>query len=215
MAKLSKNQKCLFSIHLLRGIMELFTNTFLTSHIITSITSDNVLGAGLYNSAIFYIAQYVFYALIYVAASFFVKRYNRAIFLQLSIFVNLGLIIGLARSLSFYYYEKNDKEAPLYLAIILSLLTLASYFIINLWILGDAKPVDVLCLVALVSYVFIFRIRDIKKVRFLMLAPTALSILFNVLSSAAIFATLTYVFELSANVISILKYHVIKVEQKK
>ena len=95
MAKLSKNQKCLFLIHLLRGIMELFTNTFLTSHIITSITSDNVLGAGLFNSAIFYISQYVFYAVVYVLASFFVKRYNRAIFLQLSIFVNLGLIIGL------------------------------------------------------------------------------------------------------------------------
>ena len=48
-----------------------------------------------------------------------------------------------------------------------------------------------------------------------MVIPTVLSLLFNALSGAAIFATLTYVFELSANVISILKYHVIKVEQKK
>ena len=59
--RLNKNQKCLFSIHLFRGVMELFINTFLTSHII-SMTSDNVLGSGLYNSALFYIAQYVFYA---------------------------------------------------------------------------------------------------------------------------------------------------------
>lgn len=94
MAKLNKNQKCLFSIHLLRGIMELFTNTFLTSHIV-SITADNVLGSGLFNAAVFYISQYIFYALFYFVMSYFVKKSNRNLFLQLSIIVNLGLIICL------------------------------------------------------------------------------------------------------------------------
>ena len=94
MAKLSRNQKCLFSIHLFRGVMELFTNTFLTSHII-SITAENVLSEGLFNSAIFYISQYVCYALFYFFISFFVKRSNRTIFLQLGIIVNLGLIVSL------------------------------------------------------------------------------------------------------------------------
>lgn len=92
--RLNKNQKCLFSIHLFRGVMELFINTFLTSHII-SITSDNVLGSGLYNAALFYIAQYVFYALFYFAMSYLVKKSNRVIFLQLGMLVNLGLVIGL------------------------------------------------------------------------------------------------------------------------
>ena len=45
--------------------MELFTNTFLTSHII-SMTADNVLTSGLFNAAIFYIAQYVCYAVFYL-----------------------------------------------------------------------------------------------------------------------------------------------------
>ena len=94
MAKLNRNQKCLFSIHLLRGIMELFTNTFLTSHII-SITAENVLSEGLFNSAIFYIAQYVLYAVFYFFISFFVKRSNRTIFLQLGIILNLALIVCL------------------------------------------------------------------------------------------------------------------------
>lgn len=169
-----------------------------------------------------------FIAMVFVISAYFVKKKgfllcqaSCIVFLIISYFFNLqffamvGLSIGLVRSLSFYYYEKKDKEAPLALAIVLSIMSLASYFIINLWILGDAKPVDILCLISLIAYIFIFRIRDIKKVRFLMVIPTVLSILFNVLSSAAIFATLTYVFELSANVISILKYHVIKVEQKK
>ena len=47
-----------------------------------------------------------------------------------------------------------------------------------------------------------------------MLIPTVLSILFNVLINAAVFATLTYVFELSANVISIFKYHVFGEKEK-
>ena len=57
---------------------------------------------------------------------------------------------------------------------------------------------------------FIFRIGNLKIVRFTMLIPTVLSILFNVLTSAALFATLTYVFELCANVVFIFKYHVFK-----
>ena len=94
MAKLNRNQKCLFSIHLFRGVMELFTNTFLTSHII-SMTADNVLSSGLFNSAIFYIAQYICYALFYLLISPIVKRSNRTIFLQLGIIVNLGLVVCL------------------------------------------------------------------------------------------------------------------------
>lgn len=94
MAKLNRNQKCLFSIHLFRGVMELFTNTFLTSHII-SMTADNVLTGGLYNAAIFYIAQYICYALFYLFISHFVKKSNRTIFLQLGIIINLALVICL------------------------------------------------------------------------------------------------------------------------
>ncbi len=94
MAKLNRNQKCLFSIHLFRGVMELFTNTFLTSHII-SITADNILGSGLFNSAIFYISQYICYAIFYFLISFLVKRSNRTVFLQSGIVVNLILVVCL------------------------------------------------------------------------------------------------------------------------
>ena len=168
-----------------------------------------------------------FIAMAFVICSYFVKKKNFLlfqalciVFLIISYFFNLqffamvGLMIGLARSLTFYYYEKKNVEAPLYWAIIFSILTLASYFIINLWILKDVKPVDVLYLIGLLLYIFIFRVRDIKKVRYLMLFPTALSVIFNILSGAAIFATLCYVFELSANVVSIIKFNVIKVKQK-
>ena len=168
-----------------------------------------------------------FIAMAFVICSYFVKKKNFLlfqalciVFLIISYFFNLqffamvGLMIGLARSLTFYYYENKNVEAPVFWAIIFSTLTLSSYFIINLWILGDAKPVDILYLVGLLMYIFIFRVRDIKKVRYLMLFPTALSVAFNILSGAAIFATLCYVFELLANVVSIFRFNVIKVNQK-
>ena len=41
-----------------------------------------------------------------------------------------------------------------------------------------------------------------------MLIPTILSILFNTLTGAAFFASVTYVIELTANVVSIYKYHI-------
>ncbi len=167
-----------------------------------------------------------FIAMAFVICSYFVKKKNFLlfqslciVFLIISYFFNLqffamvGLMVGLSRSLTFYYYEKKNVEAPIIWAIIFSILTLLSYFIIDLWILGDAKPIDILYLMGLLCYIFIFRVRDIKKVRFLMLVPTALSVAFNILSSAAIFATLCYVFEFIANVVSIVRFNVIKVKQ--
>ena len=129
-------------------------------------------------------------------------------FFTVQFFAMVGLAVGLLRSLTYFYYEKKEKDAPIWVPLLLAGMTLASYFVINFVILGTSEPLDVLCLIALVGYVFIFRVRNLKLVRFLMPLPTVLSILFNLLTDAAIFATLTYVFELSANVVSILKYHV-------
>ncbi len=167
-----------------------------------------------------------FIAMAFVICSYFVKKKNFLlfqslciVFLIISYFFNLqffamvGLIIGLMRALTFYYYENKNVEAPIIWALIFSALTLASYFIINLWILKNVEIIDVLYLIGLILYIFIFRIRDIKKVRYLMLIPTLISVLFNVWSGAAIFATLSYVFEFSANIVSIIKFNVIKVKQ--
>ena len=125
-----------------------------------------------------------------------------------------GLIVALIRTLVFYLYEKKGMLAPLIWPIVFTILSLASYFIINLWILGTIKPVDTIFLIGLIFYAFIFRIRDLKIVRFSMPIPTGLSLLYNVLSHAPIFAVLSYAFELSANIVSIFKYHVIKPKQK-
>ena len=130
-------------------------------------------------------------------------------FFTAQFFAMAGLAVGLFRALIYFAYEKKGRLAPLFMPFLLSGMTLASYFIINFAILGTSDPLDVLCLTSLVCYAFIFRVRNLKLVRFLMLAPTLLSVLFNLLTEAAFFTFLSYLFELGANVVSIFKYHVI------
>lgn len=163
-----------------------------------------------------------FIAMLFVVASYFVKKKTRYLLFQLlcivfliisyfftkQFFAMIGLVVGLCRVIIFFLYENAKKKAPITWSFVISGMTLLSYFIVNFGILKTSQPLDVLCLSALIGYAFIFRIRDLKIVRYTMIIPTVLSILFNLLTHAAIFATLTYVFELAANCVSILKYHV-------
>lgn len=163
-----------------------------------------------------------FIAMAFVVMAYFVKKKSYYLlcellcivflvisyFFTVQFFAMIGLFIGLCRTITFFAYENKAKPAPLYWSFIFSVLTIVSYFIVNFGILKTAQPLDVLCLSALVAYAFIFRVRNLKIVRFTMLVPTVLSIFFNLLTGAALFATLTYVFELCANVVSIFKYHI-------
>ena len=152
-------------------------------------------------------AYYLLYELLCIV--FLIISY----FFTLQFFAMIGLAVGLLRTVTFFVYENKEKSAPIAWSFLFSSLTIASYFVVNFGMLKTAQPLDVLCMSALVMYAFIFRIRNLKIVRFTMLAPTVLSILFNVLTHAALFAALTYVFELCANLGSIFKYHVLGKEK--
>ena len=169
-----------------------------------------------------------FIAMNFVVTSYFVKKKSLyllfqalcIIFLVISYFFTvqffamIGLAVGLLRTLVFFAYEKKEKQAPILVAFLLSALTVASYFAVNYGILKQADSLDVILLIALILYPFIFRIRDLKTVRFTMPVPTALCILYNTLSGAALFASLTYLFELTANVVSVYKYYILPKEKK-
>ena len=169
-----------------------------------------------------------FIAMSFVVTSYFVKKKSMyllfqalcIIFLVISYFFTVqffamvGLGVGLIRTFVFFAYEKKDKPAPIWTACGLALLTLTSYFTVNFWILKEAQPLDILLLVGLIMYAFIFRIRDLKTVRFTMPVPTVLCILYNTLSGAALFVSLSYTFELAANVVSIYKDHILPKEKR-
>lgn len=170
-----------------------------------------------------------FIAMAFVILSYFTTKKERFLLLQslcivflilsyfftLQFFAMVGLSIGLCRVLVYFWYEKKGREAPLFVPLILCALTAISYFAVNFAILESASAADALLLVALVCYIFIFRVRNLTLVRFLMLVPTVLAIIFNIVTGAALFAVLSYVFELSANVASIFKYHVFGKKRRK
>ena len=182
----------------------------------------------MYNRVFATIAGFI--AMAFVIASYFVKKKQYYLLCQLicivflvvsyffttQFFAMIGLSIGLFRTATFYIYEKKEKVAPIIWSFVFAGATVLSYFVVNLMILKTAQPLDILCMTGLSLYAFIFRIRNLKIVRYTMLCPTTLSVLFNVLTKTTIFATATYVFELCANIVSILKYHVFnKVETQK
>lgn len=163
-----------------------------------------------------------FLAMLLIAASYFVKHKSGFLLFQSSgifclmlsylcnaqYFAMIGLGIGLFRSIVFYLYERQGKEASIVWCYVLCAISFAAYGIVNLGVLKSFHPADIVYLIGLVFYMFIFRIRSIKTVRFTILIPTALSIVYNVWAASPIFAVISYCFEMSANILSILKYHV-------
>ena len=162
-----------------------------------------------------------FIAMILIAGSYFVKKSgflllqsSGIVFLMVSYcleglyFAMIGLGVGLARSLIFYAYEKKDKIAPIAWPFIFTGVSIVADLVINVKILNAQEWYDAIYLIGLVLYAFVFRIRNIEVLRYVITIPTALSILYNVVSGAAIFAVFSYCFELGANIVAILKYHV-------
>lgn len=120
-------------------------------------------------------------------------------------FAMIALTVSLSRTLVFFIYEKKDKRAPLVLAFLFAFLTVSAYVAVNLVILKTARPTDILYLTAQVLYAFIFRIRSIKVVRYTIIIPHALAILYNLLLEGMLFVALSYSFELLADLYSIVR----------
>ena len=120
-------------------------------------------------------------------------------------FAMIALTVSFTRTLVFLIYEKKDKRAPVLLSFLFAFLTILSYIVVNLVILKTARPTDILYLMAQVMYAFVFRIRSIKLVRYTIIAPHSLAILYNLLLDGMLFVALSYSFELLANVYAIFK----------
>lgn len=80
----------------------------------------------------------------------------------------------------------------------------------NLWILGTAKPIDIIYLGSLCLYAFTFRIRNLKTMRYVVVAPNSLAVVYNIAITAPIFTVLSYAFELTANIIAIIQFNLKK-----
>jgi hypothetical protein len=163
-----------------------------------------------------------FIAMVLIAASYFMKGKSGfflyqvlgMIFLMTSYlltqdyFPMIGLGIGMGRSVTYFVFEKKEKNPSIFWPILFSSLSVMAYLIINVIILQTAKSTAIIYLMGLVLYAFIYWIRDLQKMRYLATIPTALSILYNVVSKAPVFTVISYTFELCANIAAIYKYNV-------
>ena len=170
------------------------------------------------------LAQIVsFFALAWIVASYFVSKKNFLLFQAIGMvclilsylfkgnfFAMIGVGLGLLRAIIFYVYEKREKGAPVILSFVFAGLVVCAYFIINVGIQKTGKYEDILYVISLAFYAFTFRIRDRKRLLYTTLIPTSLALIYNIVCYATIFVVFTYAFELLANILAILKFHLDK-----
>lgn len=163
-----------------------------------------------------------FIAMALVIVSYFLKKKSlflmmqtgAVVFLLLSYlftgeyFAMIGMGIGLVRSIVYFYYERKEKIVPLLWMIGICLATVAAYFIVNFGILGKAKPLDLLYVVAMVLFAVSFRIRNLKIMRKMTLIPISCAVIYNIFASSTPFVIASYSLELLSNLAAIVKFEI-------
>ena len=168
-------------------------------------------------------------ALILFSSSYFFNSKRNYLILQLSgssflsvsylfmgsYFAMLALVIGIARGVICYTYEKRDKKVPIYYIVGLCLASIVSYIVINTVILSQASVWDFLYLLASCMYAVIFAIRNLRVMRYVVLLPHASAVAYNLLIHAPISSAISYGIELGVTVVAIVRYEVIRIKSKK
>lgn len=163
-----------------------------------------------------------FLAMLFVGTSYFFTQKRKYLFFQATgivflilsylfdgaYFAMIGLGVALMRTLVYFGYEQKKKITPVWVAVAFSLITVFAYFIVNWWILHAVKTIDLICVASLVGYALVLRISDLNKVRYLVLLPISLSIVYNAFSGTAVFVTISYSVELVMSVLAIFKYQI-------
>ena len=169
-----------------------------------------------------------FVVMLIMGASYFVKQKSWYLALQNLGIVGLGITylftgemiamvgmgISLIRTLTYYGFERKNIRIPVWLMVVFSVLSIASFFIVNAGDLQNFKFYDILFLVVGVAYTVIFSIRSMRLVRFLMLGPIIGSIVYNLLARSTPFVVISYTFELCASLAAIVKYELLQKEKK-
>ena len=139
-------------------------------------------------------------ALCLYSSSYFFNNKRNYLILQLSgnVFLSLSylmigayftmvsLVIGIARGLICYIYERKNRKVPVYFIVALCAATILSYIIINHVILSQTSVWDVLYLFAACMYAVTFAIRNIRVMRYTVLIPHSCSVAYNLLIKAPI-----------------------------
>ena len=131
-----------------------------------------------------------------------------------SYFTMVSVVLGIARGLICYVYEKKEKRVPAYVIAGLCFVTILSYVIINYVILSQASAWDVLYLIASCMYAITFAIRNIRAMRYTVLIPHSLAVIYNLLIKAPISSAISYGIELAVTVVAIIKFEIQRLKHR-
>ena len=118
----------------------------------------------------------------------------------------ISSVVSLSRVLVYYDLEKKNKEPNLYIKLLFTALVIASYVITNILILRNYMWQDLMLMAINCSFVYIVGIRNLKVLRYCMVVPISLAVLYCVLMNVAIFTTISYSIELVVNLVAIIIY---------
>lgn len=131
-----------------------------------------------------------------------------------SYFTMISVLIGIARGLLCFLYERRDKKVPVYVVLSLCSATVISFVVINCIILSDASPWDILYLCASCMYSITFAMRNIKLMRYVSLVPHTVAVAYNLLIHAPFTSAISYAIELAVTVVAIIKFDFIGRKKK-
>ena len=163
-------------------------------------------------------------ALVLYSSSYFLSKKRNYLIFQLSgnaflslsylligaYFTMVAVMIGIARGLICYTYEKKDKKVPIYWIVSLCLASILSYIIINYIVLSQASVWDFLYLFASCMYAITFAIRNLRVMRYAVLIPHASAGAYNLLSNAPISSAISYGIEFVVTLVAIVKFEIQK-----
>ena len=118
----------------------------------------------------------------------------------------ISSLVSFSRVLVYYDFERKDKEVPHSIKLLFVALVIISYVITNIIILKNTMWQDLMLMAINCSFVYIVGIRNIKVLRYCMVPPILLAILYCILMKTAVFTTFSYVIELVANLVAIVIY---------
>lgn len=148
--------------------------------------------------------------------NFLILQLSGNVFLSVSYFIMgsyftvISVLIGIARGLLCYIYEKKDKKVPVYVVAGLCSATVVSFIVINYVVLSQASPWDVLYLFASCMYSVTFAMRNIRVMRYVTLLPHTLAVAYNLLIKAPFTSAMSYAIELLVTVAAIIRFDFIR-----
>lgn len=181
----------------------------------------------MYSSEISLIISFI--ALMSFSASYFFKKKSYYLILQglgglclvfsyffiSAFFPMISLFIGLVRTATYYAYEKKSRSVPPYVVASICFATIINYVIVNIIILRTQRLVDIILVVSFCLYAIIFSIRKLEIVRYTVIIPHVLTIIYNILIHAPIFTAISYSVELAITIISICYFKFVANHNKK